>query len=278
MRHQESDIHVAANQTWSMCQRKKVERMPWGVMHTSVVHSRMVRENLLDGPKKWKQKQDSETQTKEAETSSERRDAEGGVSPVKLSDIQLEQQKWSSEPESPEELAWRQALREVDAELPTHLHPFNSAEQYRLVRQTHQQLQHSGFYWGALTMEEAHTMLSDAPLGTFLIRDSVQPDVFFTLSYRSDKAPTSVRVLLNKDLLFSLHGSHKTFPSLFALLAHYTGSSCKLTTPHRKERPERLTNMCRRALVRTYGLDSIRTLSGLSAENKTYIYLYPYSI
>lgn len=261
-----------------MCQRKKVQRMPWGLAHSSVVHSRMVREDLLADPEKRKQKQDCGTQTEEAGTSSQRRDAEGAVLPVQFSDIQLKLQKWSREPESPEDQEWRQALGDIDVELPTHLHPFSSPEQYRLLRQTHQQLQHSGFYWGALTMEEAHAMLADTALGTFLIRDSVQPDVFFTLSYRSDEAPTSVRVLLNKELLFSLHGSHKTFPSLFALLAHYTGPSCKLSAPHRKERPERLTHICRRALVRTYGVDSIRTLSGLSAENKTYIYLYPYSI
>lgn len=248
--------------------------MHWGVTQTSVVHSRMVIENLPESPKKRKQKQ-----SEQAAASSERQDAEGGVLPGELSDIQLELQEWSSESESPEEHEWRQTLSKLDSvALPTHLRPFSSPEQYRLVKQTFLQLQHSGYYWGALTMEAAHAMLSDAPLGTFLIRDSVQPDVFFTLSYRSNDAPTSVRVLLNKDLFFSLHGSHKTFPSLFALLAHYTGPSCKLTAPHRKERPERLMHMCRRALVRAYGADSIRTVPGLSAENKNYIYLYPYSI
>uniref|UniRef100_A0A3B3ZDG4 Suppressor of cytokine signaling 1b n=1 Tax=Periophthalmus magnuspinnatus TaxID=409849 RepID=A0A3B3ZDG4_9GOBI len=164
------------------------------------------------------------------------------------------------------------------APLPTHLRPFSSPEQYRLVKQTYQQLQHSGYYWGALSMEEAHAMLSDAPLGTFLIRDSVQPDVFFTLSYRGDDAPTSVRVLLNKDLQYSLHGSRRTFPSLFALLTHYTGPTCKLSVPHRKERPERLSHMCRRALVRIYGAHNIRTVSGLSTKEKQSIHFYPYSI
>lgn len=196
--------------------------------------------------------------------------------PVELPDIQLEVHEWSGDSETPDERQWRQALSEVD--LPTHLRPFSSPEQYSLVKTTYQQLKHSGYYWGALTMEEAHAMLSETPLGTFLIRDSVQPDVFFTLSYRGDDAPTSVRVLLNKDLLFCLHGSHKTFASLFALLAHYTGPSCKLTTPHRKERPERLMNMCRRALVRLYGADGLKTRPGLSAEDRKYVNLYPYCI
>ncbi|MEQ2158171.1 hypothetical protein GOODEAATRI_009484 [Goodea atripinnis] len=83
-------------------------------------------------------------------------------------------------------------------------------------------------------------------------RDSGQPDVFFTLSYQSEDGPTSVRVQLN-NLLFSLHGSQKTFTSLFALLAFYTSSPCKLTEPYRRQRPERLKQMCRRALVQTHG-------------------------
>uniref|UniRef100_A0A8C6WPA6 Suppressor of cytokine signaling 1b n=1 Tax=Neogobius melanostomus TaxID=47308 RepID=A0A8C6WPA6_9GOBI len=262
-----------------MCQRKEVQRMPWGVTRTSVVHSRMVRENLSGSPEKQKQTQNSEAQSEQAGTSSESQDAEGGLLPVESTDIQLELHKWSSESDSPDEHEWRQALSEVDGvALPTHLRSFSSLEQYRLVKQTFQQLQHSGYYWGALTMEEAHAILSEVSLGTFLIRDSVQPDVFFTLSYRGVEAPTSVRVLLNKDLLFSLHGSHKTFSTLFALLTHYTGPGCKLTAPHRKERPERLTHICRRALVLSHGMDSIRTLPGLSAENRNYIYLYPYSI
>ncbi|KAI3353364.1 hypothetical protein L3Q82_019898 [Scortum barcoo] len=133
------------------------------------------------------------------------------------------------EPES-----WHQAVTGANADsLPTHLRPFRSAAEYKLVKHTYQQLQHSGYYWGSMTMEEAHEILSRSPLGTFLIRDSGQPDIFFTLSYQSEDGPTSVRVQLN-NLLFSLYGSQKTFSSLFALLTYYTGSSCKLTEPYRK--------------------------------------------
>lgn len=105
-------------------------------------------------------------------------------------------------------------------------------------------------------------------------RDSGQTDVFFTLSYQSDDGPTSVRVQLN-NLLFSLYGSHRTFASFFALLTYYTGSSCKLTVPYRKQRPERLKQMCRRALIGTYGADNISTLPGLSTRVKDYVHAYP---
>lgn len=108
-------------------------------------------------------------------------------------------------------------------------------------------------------------------------RDSGQPDVFFTLSYQSDDGPTSVRVQLN-NLLFSLYGSHRTFPSLFALLTFYTGSSCKLTAPYRRQRPEHLKQMCRRALVRAYGAEKTSTLPGLSNQIKDYVHAYPHCI
>nr|XP_046227910.1 suppressor of cytokine signaling 1-like [Scatophagus argus] len=172
--------------------------------------------------------------------------------------------------------SWQQALNGSNAEsLPTHLRPFSSAAEYKLVRHTYLQLQHSGYYWGSMTMEEAHKILSDAPLGTFLIRDSGQPDVFFTLSYQSDDGPTSIRVQLN-NLHFSLYGSRRTFASLFDLLTYYTRSSCKLTVPYRKQRPEHLKQMCRRALIRSYGAENMSALPGLSIQVKNYILAYPH--
>ncbi|KAM3622630.1 uncharacterized protein V6R79_001368 [Siganus canaliculatus] len=161
--------------------------------------------------------------------------------------------------------------------LPTHLCPFKSADEYHLVKGTYLQLQHSSFYWGAMTMEEAHAALAPTAPGTFLIRDSIQPDVFFTLSYQSEDGPTSVRVQLS-NLLFSLFGSQRTFASLFALLAFYTGASCKLRTPFRRQRPECLKQMCRRAFIRTYGAENISSSPGLSLQVKDYVHAYPYSI
>ncbi|XP_077460759.1 suppressor of cytokine signaling 1-like [Stigmatopora argus] len=160
---------------------------------------------------------------------------------------------------------------------PTHVRPFAGPEQYQLVRRTYHQLQHSAYYWGAMSMQEAHQILVFTSAGTFLIRDSGQNDVFFTLSYHAEDGPASVRVVL-RELLFALLGSQKTFPSLFDLLAHYCRPSCKLTAPYRRQRPERLKQMCRRALVRTYGADNVRTLTGLSREAKDYVGAYPYSI
>ncbi|KAF6736438.1 Suppressor of cytokine signaling 1 [Oryzias melastigma] len=190
-------------------------------------------------------------------------------------DRQSEPLLWNQPVE--ESKPWIQPETGADADFFTHLRPFSSEEAYTLVRHTYQQLQHSGFYWGPITMEEAHEKLSHAPIGTFLIRDSGQPDVFFTLSYQSEEGPTSVRIILD-NLHFNLYGSLRTFPSLFALLTYYTSSSCKLTEPYRKQRPERLKQMCRRALIRAHGSECTSTLSGLSVQTKAYVLAYPHCI
>ncbi|XP_070773886.1 suppressor of cytokine signaling 1b [Enoplosus armatus] len=242
----------------------------------------MVRDNLD------KTEVQSQRQNRAAETQSQRQPPEEpagperALSPERVSpqsqeptERQLDLLHWNKLRLEEEPETWRQSVTGADAEnLPTHLRPFSSAAEYKLVKHTYQQLQHSGYYWGSMTMEEAHEILTPAPLGTFLIRDSVQTDVFFTLSYQSDDGPTSVRVQLN-NLLFNLYGSHRTFASLFALLTYYTGSSCKLTVPYRKQRPQSLKQMCRRALIRTYGAENISTLPGLSTQAKDYVHAYP---
>nr|WHI94472.1 suppressors of cytokine signaling 1b [Paralichthys olivaceus]BAW03224.1 suppressor of cytokine signaling 1a [Paralichthys olivaceus] len=192
-----------------------------------------------------------------------------------LTERKFDPLQWNSREEEPE--PWFQLMTGGDADsLPTHLRPFCSQAEYELVKSTYQQLQQSGFYWGPMTMEEAHEILTHSLVGTFLIRDSGQPDVFFTLSYQSEDGPTSVRVQLT-DLLFSLHGSQKKYPSLFALLTYYTSSSCKLTVPYRRQRPEKLKQTCRRAFVRTYGAENIGSLPGLTHQVRNYLHAYPHS-
>lgn len=242
----------------------------------------MVRDNLdktvaLSGKQHSTAETQNQSQTPEEPAEPEQAQSSERVQPEtqEPTERQLDLLNWKklNLQEDPE--AWRQPAIGADSEsLPTHLRPFSSAAEYNLVKHTYQQLQHSGYYWGSMTMEEAHEILTRARLGTFLIRDSGQPDVFFTLSYQSADGPTSIRVQLT-NLLFSLYGSHRTFASLFALLTYYTSSSCKLTAPYRKQRPERLKQMCRRALMGMYGAEHISTLPGLSTQVKDYIHAYP---
>ncbi|KAJ3614924.1 hypothetical protein NHX12_018493 [Muraenolepis orangiensis] len=165
--------------------------------------------------------------------------------------------------------------RVVPDNWPTHYQTFRSQEEYHLVKQTYMFLQHSGFYWGTVSMEEAHHMLRGTPPGTFLIRDSNQCNVFFTLSYQGDAIPTSIRLLLTNQL-FSLDGSHKTFDSLFALLAHYITSSGKIVAPYHLQRPERLQQLVRKVVIRTHGAHAIDTLPGVSVQLRDFLCAYPY--
>uniref|UniRef100_A0A4W5JWA5 Suppressor of cytokine signaling 1b n=1 Tax=Hucho hucho TaxID=62062 RepID=A0A4W5JWA5_9TELE len=161
---------------------------------------------------------------------------------------------------------------------PTHLRPFSSQQEYVLVRHTHRQLVHSGYYWGPMEMEDAHHTLLHTPPGSFLIRDSSQLDVFFTLSYHGDQGPISVRVLLTNQS-FRLNGSNKAFESLFALLRFYMDSSHRrLRRAWRRERPMTLQQLCRGRIIELYGAERIDSLPGLNQVVTQYLQDYPYSI
>uniref|UniRef100_A0A8C7N1E9 Suppressor of cytokine signaling 1-like n=1 Tax=Oncorhynchus kisutch TaxID=8019 RepID=A0A8C7N1E9_ONCKI len=151
-------------------------------------------------------------------------------------------------------------------------------QEYLLVRHTHRQLVHSGYYWGPMEMEEAHRTLLLTPPGSFLIRDSSQPDVFFTLSYHGDRGPVSVRVLLTSQS-FRLNGSNKAFDSLFALLRFYVESSHRrLRRAWRREQPMTLQQLCRGRIVELYGAERIDSLPGLNQVVIQYLQDYPYSV
>uniref|UniRef100_UPI001EAEB381 suppressor of cytokine signaling 1-like n=1 Tax=Oncorhynchus gorbuscha TaxID=8017 RepID=UPI001EAEB381 len=116
------------------------------------------------------------------------------------------------------------------------------------------------------------------PPGSFLIRDSSQPDVFFTLSYHGDRGPVSVRVLLTSQS-FRLNGSNKAFDSLFSLLRFYVESSHRrLRRAWRRERPMTLQQLCRGRIVELYGAERIDSLPGLNQVVIQYLQDYPYSI
>ncbi|QPO16348.1 suppressor of cytokine signaling protein [Infectious spleen and kidney necrosis virus] len=106
--------------------------------------------------------------------------------------------------------------------LSDHFPVFSCKEDYNIIMDTVRQLEQSGFYWGPLGVEEAHRMLRNSALGSFLIRDSRQKDVLFTLSYHSVTGPVSVRIEY-KDKQFSLAGSKQRVSSVLLLLDHYIG-------------------------------------------------------
>ncbi|KAF7689798.1 hypothetical protein HF521_013151 [Silurus meridionalis] len=159
----------------------------------------------------------------------------------------------------------------------THFRPFRDVLERSLVASATYFLGNSGFYWGPLDVDEAHGRLASLPVGTFLIRDSMQTDVFFTLSYRSAEGPTSVRVLL-KASGFALDGSKHIFPCLFKLLGFYMASPKRsLKQPYRGSSPQKLQEICRRAVVKAYGREKLEELP-VSTVLKDFLLSYPFSI
>lgn len=134
----------------------------------------------------------------------------------------------------------------------THFPTFACQEDCNIITATAAKLERSGFYWGPLGVEDAHRMLREAPLGSFLIRDSRQKDVFFTLSYHAKGGPVSVRVTYSEGK-FSLACNKNTFPTLFALLEYYSSSPKKsLKVPCRRWKPT-LQELCRKRVMELCG-------------------------
>ncbi|XP_062874830.1 suppressor of cytokine signaling 1a [Trichomycterus rosablanca] len=140
----------------------------------------------------------------------------------------------------------------------THFRSFRSESDFKTIVDTMTMLEESGFYWGPMTVEEAHHKLKKEPIGTYLIRDSRQNDVFFTLSYRAPSGPVSVRINFQNSR-FSLMGSKESFKSLFQLLEHYSSSVKKksLLIPYRKERVRSLQDLCRKRIIESCGAQAI---------------------
>ncbi|KAM8824241.1 suppressor of cytokine signaling 1a [Synchiropus picturatus] len=143
------------------------------------------------------------------------------------------------------------SFRSLSCRFATHFRTFSSKEDCRIITETVHKLERCSFYWGPLGVEEAHSMLRNTPLGSFLIRDSRQKDVFFTLSYHGKSGPASVRIEY-KQQKFSLAGNKRTFQTLFELLEYYNTSKKSLKAPHRKWKPT-LQELCRGRIMELCG-------------------------
>lgn len=97
-----------------------------------------------------------------------------------------------------------------------------------------------GWYWGTITASEAHSLLEAAPEGTFLIRDSSHPLYMLTLSVKTGRGPTNVRIEYNHGR-FQLDSSSPararllSFPDVLSLVQHYATSARGCDTPQDNE-------------------------------------------
>ncbi|KAF7698470.1 suppressor of cytokine signaling 1a [Silurus meridionalis] len=159
----------------------------------------------------------------------------------------------------------------------THFRSFKSESDFKAIVETTLMLEESGFYWGPMTVEEAHHKLRKEPVGTFLIRDSQQKDVFFTLSYRALMGPNSIRINFQNSC-FSLTGSKETFKNLFHLLEHYSSTGKKtLQRPYRKQRVRSLQELCRKRIIETSGAQAIDELP-VNPVVKDFLRSFPYRL
>nr|XP_023685579.1 suppressor of cytokine signaling 3-like [Paramormyrops kingsleyae] len=85
---------------------------------------------------------------------------------------------------------------------PHHYKIFSSQLQYQLVIGTVCKLQESGFYWGAISGKEANSLLSEEPVGTFLVRDSSDRRHFFALSIKTAFGPKNLRIQCDGNSFF----------------------------------------------------------------------------
>ncbi|MEQ2304496.1 hypothetical protein AMECASPLE_027578 [Ameca splendens] len=93
-------------------------------------------------------------------------------------------------------------------------------------------LENSGWYWGAITAAQAHAALQEAAEGAFLVRDSSHPLYMLTLSVRTVRGPTSIRIQYSgaQFLLDSSSGARaslSSFPNVPSLVQHYMGAERK---------------------------------------------------
>lgn len=83
-----------------------------------------------------------------------------------------------------------------------------------------------GWYWGSITASEARQHLQKMPEGTFLVRDSTHPSYLFTLSVKTNRGPTNVRIEY-ADSKFRLDSNCLSkprllaFPDVVSLIQHY---------------------------------------------------------
>uniref|UniRef100_A0A672NVL4 Cytokine-inducible SH2-containing protein n=2 Tax=Sinocyclocheilus grahami TaxID=75366 RepID=A0A672NVL4_SINGR len=89
-----------------------------------------------------------------------------------------------------------------------------------------------GWYWGAISASEAHSVLQGASEGTFLIRDSSHPLYMLTLSVKTGRGPTNVRIeyslgRFRLDSTSPAKSRLQSFPDVPSLVQHYVDSRNK---------------------------------------------------
>lgn len=91
-------------------------------------------------------------------------------------------------------------------------------------------LRQSGWYYEGYSYQQAHELLKDTAIGTFLVRNSSDPSFLFSLSVQTERGPTSVRLVyingyFRLDAQPHLQSAMPMFPTIVELVHHYMKQS-----------------------------------------------------
>ncbi|KFV39194.1 Cytokine-inducible SH2-containing protein, partial [Tyto alba] len=120
-------------------------------------------------------------------------------------------------------------------------HTRDPEEDLVCIAKTFSYLRESGWYWGSITASEAKQHLQKMPEGTFLVRDSTHPSYLFTLSVKTNRGPTNVRIEYT-DSKFRLDSNYLSkprilaFPDVVSLIQHYV-MSCTMESKNEAPYP-----------------------------------------
>ncbi|XP_060621778.2 cytokine-inducible SH2-containing protein [Anolis sagrei] len=132
------------------------------------------------------------------------------------------------------------------------------------IAKTFSYLRESGWYWGSITASEAKQQLQKMPEGTFLVRDSTHPSYLFTLSVKTNRGPTNVRIEY-ADSKFRLDSNCLSkprilaFPDVVSLIQHYV-LSCTVESKSEAPYPPPLPPLQKEMVASAVHLKLIRPL------------------
>lgn len=111
--------------------------------------------------------------------------------------------------------------------------PSSEADEARLKSNCHQ-LEQSTFYVGEMTSNDAKECLRKYPVGTFLVRNSAHPRYLYSLSVKTRRGVTSIRLAYDLNG-FSLDADPdqapmmRAFDTVVELVAHYVAEGRRVT-------------------------------------------------
>lgn len=175
-----------------------------------------------------------------------------------------------------------------------------SVHDLQILSRTETRLQQCGFYYSGLTMGDAKKKLKGQPVGTFVLRDSSHSGFLYTLSTKTMRGTTSVRIAYTSghfrlDCDEDLASYMPRFDCILRLIQYYIAASKRrsskcvwiessgrkdtpviLSTPLR-DRVSSLKHLSRKAVHQNVPIEKLEQLP-VNAEYLQYLMEYPFHV